>query len=275
MNARLLALSLVLGGTAHAQADQLLVAFVIDESATAGARLALQDAGVPYGETAIVVRAYVVFDAPGGAEFNSVEGVGVVLRLWDQPMKFYQDPMGSALPPTMQAIEQSPTVAFDTYITLGETSSDDLPGVFANLTESEFEIVGDLFDAMQDPNIGPADTPLGKNQWGTLIFQATLLGACPDNFPPSGSLVFSPFQGELLIGGHGASGSVALGVLSPPCLGNIVPDDDIQTVNGADLAALLATWGPGDACARTDLNVDGEVNGADLAALLANWGCEP
>ena len=46
------------------------------------------------------------------------------------------------------------------------------------------------------------------------------------------------------------------------------------SVNGADLAALLAQWGPCDAppasCAA-DLNADGQVNGADLATLLANW----
>lgn len=41
-------------------------------------------------------------------------------------------------------------------------------------------------------------------------------------------------------------------------------------VNGADLAELLANWGPCPGCAA-DLNGDGDVNGADLADLLANW----
>lgn len=45
-------------------------------------------------------------------------------------------------------------------------------------------------------------------------------------------------------------------------------------VNGADLATLLANWGPcppaPDPC-PADLNDDGTVNGADLAQLLANW----
>ncbi|MBL9148698.1 MAG: dockerin type I repeat-containing protein [Phycisphaerae bacterium] len=43
-------------------------------------------------------------------------------------------------------------------------------------------------------------------------------------------------------------------------------------VNGADLAALLGTWGPCTGC-NADLNHDSIVNGADLAILLANWGC--
>ncbi len=41
-------------------------------------------------------------------------------------------------------------------------------------------------------------------------------------------------------------------------------------VNGADLAALLAAWGPCAGC-PADLNGDGDVNGSDLAALLAAW----
>jgi len=42
-------------------------------------------------------------------------------------------------------------------------------------------------------------------------------------------------------------------------------------VNGADLAELLAAWGPCVGCAA-DLNDDGVVNGADLAILLSGWG---
>jgi hypothetical protein len=42
-------------------------------------------------------------------------------------------------------------------------------------------------------------------------------------------------------------------------------------VGPADLAQLLATWGPCSGC-PADLNLDGSVGPADLAALLANWG---
>lgn len=45
-------------------------------------------------------------------------------------------------------------------------------------------------------------------------------------------------------------------------------------VDGADLAALLASWGPcadGADCPN-DISGDGAVDGADLATLLANWG---
>ena len=44
-------------------------------------------------------------------------------------------------------------------------------------------------------------------------------------------------------------------------------------VDGADLGALLAFWGPvSPAFPRADINRDGNVNGADLGILLANWG---
>ena len=47
-------------------------------------------------------------------------------------------------------------------------------------------------------------------------------------------------------------------------------------VGAADLAELLATWGPctpgpSGPC-LTDLNLDGTVNAADLGEVLANWG---
>jgi len=44
-------------------------------------------------------------------------------------------------------------------------------------------------------------------------------------------------------------------------------------VNGADIAAVLAFWGPaGNTLPATDINRDGYVNGADLAVLLGGWG---
>jgi len=51
-----------------------------------------------------------------------------------------------------------------------------------------------------------------------------------------------------------------------PCVGDLNGDG---IVNGADLAAMLGSWG---AAGPADLNGDGIVNGADLALLLGNWG---
>ena len=56
------------------------------------------------------------------------------------------------------------------------------------------------------------------------------------------------------------------------CLGDLYLDG---FVNGADLGALLAYWGPvtgTPASLAADINRDGTVNGSDLGILLASWG---
>ena len=55
-------------------------------------------------------------------------------------------------------------------------------------------------------------------------------------------------------------------VQTPPCPADL---DGDGSVNGADLATLLANWG---AAGAADLNGSGAVDGADLATLLASWG---
>jgi hypothetical protein len=54
------------------------------------------------------------------------------------------------------------------------------------------------------------------------------------------------------------------------CLADLFVD---RQVNGADLGALLAFWGPvNPALPSADINRDGVVNGADLGYLLNAWG---
>ncbi len=54
------------------------------------------------------------------------------------------------------------------------------------------------------------------------------------------------------------------------CLADLFVD---RQVNGADLGALLAFWGPvNPALPSADINRDGKVDGADLGYLLNAWG---
>jgi hypothetical protein len=54
------------------------------------------------------------------------------------------------------------------------------------------------------------------------------------------------------------------------CLADLFVD---HQVNGADLGALLAFWGPvNPGFPQADMNRDGKVDGADLGHLLASWG---
>ena len=106
------------------------------------------------------------------------------------------------------------------------------------------------------------------------------------------------------LGNCGADGfGTGLRVLTPDCNANNVPDaleiaagsvydrnhdgvpdvcqclaDVIQNgvVDGADLAAVLTTWGTnGGIYPRADTNADGIVDGNDLAVVLGGWGACP
>ena len=68
------------------------------------------------------------------------------------------------------------------------------------------------------------------------------------------------------------SNTVVVSFASLPPPGDLTGDG---AVNGADLGALLAAWGPCPAeggCCDGDFNRDGVVDGADLAFVLASWG---
>lgn len=113
------------------------------------------------------------------------------------------------------------------------------------LTESGELIYGEPFVSSEQEGLRFSAT-------GSLSSQFTVL--CPGGGPVPTSL---PFFVELTLSG---------------CTGDLNADG---MVNGADLAGLLASWGP--SCESTgacfaDLNGDGAVDGADLAALLAAWG---
>lgn len=78
-----------------------------------------------------------------------------------------------------------------------------------------------------------------------------------------------------------ANGGTQCGVLlltdapRPSCPENLAgccSEENPQMVDGEDLAALLALWGPCDQVTPADFNSDRIVNGADLAALLNAWG---
>lgn len=72
-----------------------------------------------------------------------------------------------------------------------------------------------------------------------------------------GTEINEPAQGYAL---------VMTGEIEVTCVADINNDN---TVDGADLAAMLAAWG---LAGVNDLNADGVVDGADLADLLASWG---
>ena len=63
---------------------------------------------------------------------------------------------------------------------------------------------------------------------------------------------------------------------NPMCPADLAPEGiGNDTVGGADLGMLLASWGEGGGHGLADLNQDGVVDGTDLGELIAAWGaCE-
>lgn len=81
-------------------------------------------------------------------------------------------------------------------------------------------------------------------------------------------LVVDPGDGSC----HCDSTSLRLQVLKRTCPGDVTTNG---TVDGVDLAALLAAWGGGKSQFDCDIDNDGVVGGSDLAVVLAGWGACP
>lgn len=56
---------------------------------------------------------------------------------------------------------------------------------------------------------------------------------------------------------------------APTCRADL---DGSRTVDGQDLAVVLAAWGPVNGSSTADFDGNGEVDGQDLAVILAGWG---
>jgi len=101
-----------------------------------------------------------------------------------------------------------------------------------------------------------------------------LFTAVPGKFTPSALVQRrAGRQGAITLAACALALLLSLARIAPAqsCTNDINGDG---SVDGFDLAAVLAQWGTcasGSSCSA-DLNADGTVNGVDLASLLAGWG---
>lgn len=124
-------------------------------------------------------------------------------------------------------------------------------------------------EAFGQPGFFKAFTAAGQQLWKVPLPAENGANVIPGNRP-----TFSPSGATAYVGtsipGQSPADKIcflyALHVAEP-----IVSDlDGDGAVDGADLGALLAAWGPCGGCAE-DLTGDGVVDGADLGELLSNW----
>ncbi len=101
----------------------------------------------------------------------------------------------------------------------------------------------------------------------SLVLQSTRVCG---NSAPSGAQVYS-LSGAVVTELDGAciSDDCDDCPTAPPCPADL---DGSGSVDGADLASMLASWGACKKGCAADLDGSGTVNGADLAILLGAWG---
>jgi hypothetical protein len=131
-----------------------------------------------------------------------------------------------------------------------------------------------------DPPDFGTSTAVALGQLFTVVVQGTDTDGDgrPDSIDNCPAIA-NPLQADCNTNGIGDACELAAGV--PDFNGDTIPDNcqclaDLfvdRQVNGADLGALLAFWGPANpALPSADINRDGNVNGADLGYLLNAWG---
>ncbi|MBU3729645.1 MAG: hypothetical protein FGM37_10435, partial [Phycisphaerales bacterium] len=98
---------------------------------------------------------------------------------------------------------------------------------------------------------------------------------CPrgDVLGPAGEGVFIVDSGASTLAGGALTDTIPyradMSNRPRPCLADL---DASGVIDGADLAGLLAAWGPDATGLAADINRDGRVDGVDLTLLLAAWG---
>ena len=209
---------------------------------------------------------YLSFDTdPGRPAVTSDTGTGLAIT----GGTFYQDATGANGPRPEGWFKVFPCARWDTYLTVGDTT----------------------------PFFSPEYPPLDKADWGTSIEAEWLANpgdpvvveVDPVKFGNSrlhiriaritGTPGTTGVQGQLDVVYFPIPGMPTVPVMEtiqvPNCDGCWAVTADLNgdgVVNGADLAIMLAAWGPCGMSCPADLNGDNVVNGSDLAILLAAWG---
>jgi hypothetical protein len=216
-----------------------------------------------------VVRVYAEFDNPGGDWMLSVAGTPVtpLLITVNPPGAFYNHPYGSDLAPSTVNVSVFPSLAFDSFFTIG------LRTVAVGQT--------DHTTLVNLPELAGTSINTDNAAWG-------LIPPTADQGNPFDPVNCYPGDGRVLIGQFSSEDSQLIGgrflmlclsdgePIYPEGSFNYTPTpcpwdcgDDDGAVTPIDFLALIAQWGEPD----TPCDIDGNGVGiSDLLDMLGNWG---
>lgn len=153
-----------------------------------------------------------------------------------------------------------------TSIALGDLDGDGGPEIVIGLdSPPRIEIY-----ALQSDTLFPGQfsSRVILEQVSSLPLAEVAISLAATDLPVDGSL-----QSNIVLGFGGTGPTVTLGevdvVETPTCVRVDFNGDGV--VDGADLAPIIAAWGPCDGCPE-DLNKDGEVDALDLGLVFTEWG---
>ncbi len=173
---------------------------------------------------------------------------------------FYQHAFGNDVAPLAALIGPFPSLAWDTFITIGIETNEGLDSTL-----------------LLPPWPGFEAATLSMTNAGWFITPVDAQGA-PDNdgrvllgqFTSDGSGIEGSFLIQFVTGGVHMQGAVGFchSNQEGPCLEGDVDGDNLVTID--DFLALLADWGSCKGC-PADIDGDGTVGINDFLTLLGNW----
>lgn len=219
-----------------------------------------------------VVRVYAEFDNPGGDWMQAVAGTPAtpLYLAVAPPGVFYNHPLGTELAPTTSQVAEYPSLAFDSFYTIGMRVQ--APGQ-TNFT-----------DLVNLPLLAGSSVSSTNAAWG-LIPPTEAQGNPFDPvhcYPGDGRVLigqFSSAQGDLISGTflmqYFSDGVVVQSQESFGSPAAFCPwdcGDANGVVDLVDFLALVSQWG----VAGVPCDIDGNgVSVTDVLQMLANWGSCP
>jgi hypothetical protein len=149
-----------------------------------------------------------------------------------------------------------------------------LPTIAGTRYQLTFDVILDETDVLRVSvdNASHVFTWSGKLEWQTVSLDFDATGSSVLRFASESPASSSVERCWNCIEGEGCELDNIIVIAAQSCPGDVTRNGSID---GIDLAAVLAAWGGGKSQYDCDIDDDGIVGGSDLAAVLAGWGACP